>query len=149
MANQGKGFGRTVDASELRKYSSWGRTRQPKNIAGPHGTTITPLAHDTIVSELTSESGYATENQRYLHLAATIADNHTYNVEIWFYSYALGDAWFQLEATADQTFATPNGAAKLYKKLEISGLDRVIFIKSAQLNGGNTDVSLTAACSTF
>jgi hypothetical protein len=149
MANSGTGFGRVTDRTERHQHQSWGRTRQPKNLAGPHGTTAVVLADDQVPGALTAESGYATENQRYLHLQATTIDDHAYNIEIWFFSHAFGNKWFQLEAPAEQTFTTPNGAAKLYKKIEISGLDRVAFIRSAALGAGETYVSLIAAGSTF
>jgi hypothetical protein len=130
------------------QFSSWGRTRQPKNLAGPHGTTATILAENAAAA-LTTESGYATENQRYLHLVASTTDNHAYNIEIWFFSHAFGNKWFQLEAGGEQTFATPNGTAKLYKKIEISGLDRVAFVRSGALAADQTYVSIVAAGSTF
>ena len=34
------GFDNQPPASEYRKYTSYGRTRQPKNIASPHGTRL-------------------------------------------------------------------------------------------------------------
>ena len=51
------------------KHTSWGRTRSPKNLTGTQGGEVTA---ETAVSALTgitaSTKGYATENQRYLHV---------------------------------------------------------------------------------
>jgi len=48
----------------VHKYNSWGRTRQPKNLAGGHtAEVVTYTGAPTTVTD-----GYATENQRYLHL---------------------------------------------------------------------------------
>ena len=64
------------------KYSSWGRTRRPKNIAGADGTKIVHVADlaaaKTITDAITTDhkskpsSGvYSTENQRFLHVTTT------------------------------------------------------------------------------
>ena len=43
----------------IHKHNSWGRTRCPKNIAGPHGTEAAVV----LVGTLTDVAdGYATEN---------------------------------------------------------------------------------------
>ena len=52
------------------KYSSWGRTRQPKNINGGHTAEVTIAATGTVPA--TSSQGFATENQRFLHLIVSI-----------------------------------------------------------------------------
>ena len=63
------------------KATSWGRTRSPKNLAGPPGTEVVCLANtnDLRLSNADYKTvGYATENQRYLHLLledATTSDN--------------------------------------------------------------------------
>ena len=68
----GKGFNHIPNAGEFRKNTSWGRTRQPKNIAGKNGTEIpavllTSLTGITTAGEQPTQ-GYNTENQRFLHL---------------------------------------------------------------------------------
>ena len=51
------------------KPNSWGRTRSPKNLAGPPGTEVVALAATTTLLGITASTvGYATENQRYLHV---------------------------------------------------------------------------------
>jgi len=68
-------------SSGFHTHSSWGRTRRPKNIAGPDGTALTfvaSLAAAKVVTDAVSSvnkanpaSGvYSTENQRYLHLSS-------------------------------------------------------------------------------
>ena len=49
----------------VHKYTSWGRTRQPKNLAGAHEAEV--LASDNVDPSAATD-GYTTENQRYLHL---------------------------------------------------------------------------------
>ena len=56
-------------------YNSWGRTRSPKNLAGENGTEITVLANtNDLVGITASTAGYATENQRYLHVLVEDAE---------------------------------------------------------------------------
>ena len=62
------------------KYTSWGRTRGPKNLAGANGTEITVLANtSTLVGITASTAGYATENQRYLHVLVEDATEDSTN----------------------------------------------------------------------
>ena len=85
------------------KYTSWGRTRRPKNIAGPDGTSVVSVASlaaakvitDAITEdhkEKPSSGVYRTENQRYLHIS-TIGTGDVDNV--WVYYYATGK-WSEL-----------------------------------------------------
>jgi len=57
----------------VHKYTSWGRTRRPKNIAGIDGTTIAFSLSRTGLqaSGATSNGCYKTENQRFLHIACS------------------------------------------------------------------------------
>ena len=80
------------------KATSWGRTRGPKNLAGPPGTEITCLAATDnlrLSNANYKTEGYATENQRYLHLLvedATTSDDppaltvygYCHSFEMWF-----------------------------------------------------------------
>ncbi len=135
----------TPPASEFHRHSSWGRTRRPKNIAGPDGTAVADVASlgaaklitDAIStpSKAKPSSGvYSTENQRFLHL---ISSNNGTVSNVWVYHYASGKWSELLIGGASVTLA----AAKT-TIIEISGADLVAF------NVDNpTDV--WAACSTF
>ena len=152
------------------KYNSWGRTRSPKNIAGPNGTEVVVLSG--AASLKTSESGYktvgyATENQRYLHVL--VEDATTLNdpaaVSVMGYCHAF-ERWFNIaESTSagegPNTAPSPAaidignmGAApsaqvpahREYRRYEIVGIDRVAFVGDAD---SATEVNVFAACSTF
>ena len=128
------------------KHNSWGRTRRPKNIAGPDGTAVTAVASlgdaknitdavgATVASKAVPASGvYSTENQRFLHLSC-ISGGSVSNV--WVYHYASG-VWSELVTSAAASIAV---AASNCEIVEIAGADLVA------LHIGGT---VYAACSTF
>ena len=126
------------------RHSSWGRTRQPKNLAGQHGTEA--QVSTTVPAGATA--GYATENQRYLHLLLdTDADNSAdVVITVWAYSHAFG-AWGALTGVSGPaTITIDNG--KKHGVFEISGVDRVYFQSTGTNPFGGQD-KLFAACSTF
>ena len=149
----------------VHRYESWGRTRSPKNLAGAQGTEITVLSDTTTLVGITaSTAGYATENQRYLHVLLEDAngDNPTNNLLIFGYCHAFL-RWFEIPethytavanaaATATSVDIADSGAApaaqvpsdREYRLYEIVGIDRVAFV-----NGDPTEVNVFAACSTF
>ena len=43
--------------SSFHRHSSWGRTRRPKNIAGPDGTYASPAANDGALTSTTAATG--------------------------------------------------------------------------------------------
>ena len=58
------------------RYNSWGRTRGPKNLAGAPGTAVTLEANTNNMRSSNADYktvGYATQNQRYLHVLITDA----------------------------------------------------------------------------
>ena len=150
------------------RADSWGRTRSPKNLAGSPGTEIECLANTNNLRLSNADyktEGYATENQRYLHLLvedATTSDDPP-ALTVYGYCHAF-ERWFELPASF-----TPQGGnsgptaisldlgnqgsrdsnAKVpsdreYRTYEILGIDRVAFVcaSAEQLN-------VWAACSTF
>jgi hypothetical protein len=134
----------------VQKYSSWGRTRRPKNIAGADGTKVVHVADlaaakaitDAIATDRKSNptSGvYSTENQRFLHVTTTnggTVDN------IFVYHYA-SSVWSELVYSGhDQNNASITVPGNTCKVIEIAGADLVAFSLSDA-----TDVY--AACSTF
>jgi len=148
----------------IHKHNSWGRTRSPKNIAGPPGTaagiesSTTPLLSGTTGYQTV---GYATENQRYLHVLVT--DKHASTpaaVTVFGYCHAF-QRWFQIpqldlyseasggnaasitvgDSTRAATAQTPDDTE--YRAYVIIGIDRVAFV------GVTANISVFAACSTF
>ena len=134
--------------SGFHAHSSWGRTRRPKNVAGPDGQSVVDVADiaaakvitDALVAaSITSMSKpssgvYATENQRYLHLSSST--NGTV-VNVWVYHYASAK-WSELLIGG----ATVTLAAAKTKIIEIAGADLVAFKVTNQAD-------VHAACSTF
>lgn len=108
------GFNNTPPASEYRKHTSWGRTRQPKNVTGTQNEAIVV---DTV---------YNTENQRYLlvHSTAIVLAG---DLQVW--SHAIQD-WAILN--------TSNLAASTLHVLELGGSDRV---KCVDLNSGTVKLA--------
>ena len=136
------------------KYTSWGRTRGPKNLAGTNGTQV---AAPTTDAPTAVTDGYATENQRYLHvrLMDKVKAVAGIGIKIWGYNHAFG-AWSPLTditGTALELKVT-TADSPILRVFEISGTDRVYFqranvlsITSDTWSAGNDE--LHAACSTF
>ena len=126
----------------VHKYNSWGRTRQPKNLAGAHGTEVATSTSDpSVVTE-----GYATENQRYLHLlldTTTSTDNRTVTVFGWYHAFGV---WVPLVDTAGTAVTIAANSGTTHKIYEIAGVDRVYFKINSTLDG---DDEMFAAGSTF
>ena len=161
------GFSNTPPASEFHRHSSWGRTRRPKSISTvgsaskPGGTLETPracavvtsIAHfDATLSHGTEgRNGYATENQRFLHVTVSAQQNQF--VKIYVFHYATGK-WSALmvndgDGTFSQATATTADSATAAEQtqtfiFEIGGADRVGF-----LGDGTNDPTVHATCSTF
>ena len=126
----------------VHKYNSWGRTRQPKNLAGAHGTeVVTSTSSPSAVTD-----GYATENQRYLHLlldTTTSTNNRTVTVFGWYHAFGV---WVPLVDTADTAVTISATNEQAHKIYEIAGVDRVYFKINSSLN---SDDEMFAAGSTF
>ena len=154
----------------IHKHNSWGRTRCPKNIAGPHGTEIVALVNTTPLKGITgSTEGYSTENQRYLHVlieeTTDGGDEDADAISIYGYCHAF-KRWFEIPeseaaghgqntVSALASIDPPNSstvpavhvpAARAYRVYEIHGIDRVAFVGTAQ---SAVEVNIFAACSTF
>ena len=147
--------------------SSWGRTRSPKNIAGPVGTAVALLANTDNLRNSNANyktEGYLTENQRYLHVLVTdLHDTAPAALTIFGYCHAF-QRWFEIPESApfpvgDNTNPAPasvivadSGRAvadqvpsdREYRVYHIVGIDRVAFV-----NADDTEIAVFAACSTF
>ena len=124
---------------------SWGRTRSPKNIAGPHGTeAVTSTGNPSAATD-----GYSTENQKYLHMlldTSTSGENRT--VTVYAYSHAFGRWWILDDGGSNLTIAANNTTAVRAgtDAVEIKGVDRLFF----KINGAlDADDEFFAACSTL
>ena len=149
----------------VHKHTSWGRTRSPKNLAGTQGGAVTPLADtDNLLGITASTEGYATENQRYLHILVEDTNAGTpAAITIYGYCHAFL-RWFPIpestteglgdNAQADASTLTPATLStapaahvptdRKYRVYHILGVDRVAFVNAATAN-----VNIFAACSTF
>tara|TARA_Y100001963_G_C6558014_1_gene342971 strand:+ start:118 stop:591 length:474 start_codon:yes stop_codon:yes gene_type:complete len=155
----------------IHKYSSWGRTRGPKNITGTIGGAVTLEANTN--NMLGSASGYklvgyATQNQRWLHVLVNAADDDSTPAAITVFGYCHAfERWFEIGAstmdtpiTADDANIAPTAASiqaadvdtneedqvpshKEYRRYDILGIDRVAFV------GDDAESNVYAACSTF
>ena len=149
-------------------HNSWGRTRSPKNLAGTQGGTVTPHEALTDLVGITAADvgslGYATENQRYLHLLIEDTDeDDSEAVSVFGYCHAFL-RWFPLMSTIGGTTPAQSGTQEIsitgetsgtapaatiptkrtYRVYEIAGVDRVAFFC-----GDASEINLFAACSTF
>ena len=146
-------------------HNSWGRTRSPKNLTGTQGAAVTRSSAGDLLGITASTTGYATENQRYLHVLTE--DNHSGGapgtITVYGYCHAFL-RWFEIPQShvpigtnsapnpativaptdsghADAALLTPD--EKEYRTYEILGIDRVAFVAST----AGTDCY--AATSTF
>jgi len=125
-------------------WAGYGRTRRPKNIAGPDGTAVASVADLAAAKSVTDASTnadktgtgvYATENQRFLHVC-------TYNTgaisKIYGYTYASGN-WGELKTSGGSSWAISAGT---HGVITIAGVDLVAFTLA-------NSTTVYAACSTF
>jgi len=148
------------------KWDTWGRTRGPKNLNGANGTAV-DVAADTneLLGVTASVAGYATENQRYLHVLVEdlTTDDDPDAVTIFGYCHAF-HRWFEIPESeaGGQGQNTANAAASInignisrapaaqlpsdreYRRYDIAGIDRVAFVCA-----DHAELTVFAACSTF
>ena len=123
-------------SSGFHTYSSWGRTRSPKNILSSHraGIDANGATHAGINAAAFS-SVCTTENQRYLHITHEAADAGT--LEVWGYMHASGQ-WGKIGASVT------TAGSLIHTVVEIAGVDQ---IKIKAVTTALTKLWL--ACSTF
>ena len=119
------------------RYSSWGRTRRPKNVNGSTSTT-----------HITSGTEYFTENQRFLHLVCD-GDANITKVEVYYHGTGV---WSELVEAVDADGGPGSGtlgivvAAGRTRIIEIAGIDKV---KITVANDGSAGNRAYALLSTF
>jgi len=139
--------------------TSWGRTRRPKTLANRDHTVATKetpvevvavtALNDALTDTVAGENGYATENQRYLHVyVADPVGSAADSIQIYGYNYAFGKWAPILEEDGDGTRSIMtatcggSGAARHYI-FDIAGIDRVGFVSA------DAPSDIFAACTTF
>lgn len=133
------------------KATSWGRTRRPKalhddnivadyqvkGVAGTRVEYVTDVTHfsDDLTSTTEGRNGYATENQRFLHLFVKHTSGTNKTIKVYGYNYAFGE-WAPLfislgGSTMTQVVCgsgTIGGQGQLHI-IDVSGVDRVGFFQ--------------------
>ena len=128
----------------VHKYTSWGRTRRPKNVAGEGNEASSSTSDPSAATD-----GHKTENQRYLHLILKESQNSSKTITVFGYFYGAG-IWTEL-STID-TDGTPQAInitaqnTTVHRVYELLGVDRVYFKASGALHD---DDALYALTSTF
>ena len=148
-------------------HKSWGRTRRPKAVSSVGASTpvydtletaraVTVSAVGNLSADLSSategRNGYATENQRFLHVTTSAANGKS--AKIYVYNYAVqiwaplmirdgeGDPITYTAATVSTVGSATASAQPQHYIFEIAGCDRVAFV--------STDApTLHACCTTF
>ena len=142
------GFNNTPPASEYRKYTSWGRTRSPKNILSSHRSGVNADGTPKTLTTAGGAESFITENQRYLHVVVTAVSGATLKIEGEMYAAAVFSSGSPSSFSAiPLTDTQGNSMASVgtgHYLIEIGGLDRIKFTSV-----GGTSVTFYAACSTF
>jgi len=130
-------------SSGFHTYSSWGRTRGPKNIIDPDHTSPTSVVLTGAGGLGTATSAaYITENQRFLHVSAIAAgDNQSNTIQVQVYMHASGQ-WADLDGA---TLAVTGD--RKHKVFEIFGVDQVRFLVTGLAD--DETCTIFPACSTF
>jgi hypothetical protein len=83
-------------------HNSWGRTRSPKNLTGTQGGKVALSTAANLLGITATSTGYATENQRYLHVLIEEtndgSDTNAPVTTIYGYCHAF-QRWFELPET--------------------------------------------------
>ena len=119
------GFNNTPSASEFHKHTSFGRTRQAKNLAGKHGTEITPSTSNPSAAT----DGFATETQKHLHMFLKETQANATVVTVWAYTYAFG-VWYELQSGGSNVTIGATSGTKVMSgadAIDISGVDKLYF----------------------
>lgn len=120
-------------SSGFHRYSSFGRHRGIRNVAGAFGTML----HDASTTLPTAApsaatDGYRTENERFLHIYVKNSENdENHTLTVWGFNYASG-VWAELyDVSGNQVELTFNQAKDNHIIFEIAGVDRLYFQGSA------------------
>lgn len=131
----GKGFNNTPNAGEYRRYSSWGRTRSPKNIISDASRKGDASGNGVTVIAGEESAGYITQNQRYLHITHTAAAAGG-TIQVWGRMKA-SNVWAKIGS------AITTSDTAIHSIVETQGVDEV------KVSAAVKNVTLFLACSTF
>tara|TARA_Y100000593_G_scaffold91257_1_gene179576 strand:- start:448 stop:933 length:486 start_codon:yes stop_codon:yes gene_type:complete len=159
----------------IHRYSSRGRTRQPKNVALDYHTgsaaQTNPQAHfkasgsvtivgtksnlsDTLASTTAGQNGYDTQNQQYLHLCVHTTGAEGAVVDVYAYNNQFG-LWGELKVPLKQDTSSFDSTLV---PIAVSGSPNSVYYTSLPINGvdrvafvcsDTKDVVLYVAGSTF
>ena len=122
------------------KYTSWGNTRQPKNIINSNHDTPASV---TLAAGAATSAEYITENQRFLHISHVVTTgdgNGEASIQLQIYSYAT-NVWVNFSS------AIASRTDRRYQIVEIFGVDKVRFVATGLT--GTEKCTIFPACSTF
>jgi hypothetical protein len=137
------------------RYSSWGRTRSPKNILSSNRSGVDSSGTPKELTAAADPIVVDTENQRYLHVWVTDdGDGDAGRLKVhghaWAASHDNGandgvlDTFHDIPLTSTGNVdMSTNGVAVGYYLIEIGGIDKIKF------DAANATVKFYAACSTF
>ena len=136
--------------SDFHTYSSWGRTRRPKNVKGNSSTEQAATLGAVPAGDAAADiaGSVSTENQRFLHLLLdtdTSGANRT--VTVYGFSYAMA-RWAPLTDTRGNAVSISANDTSAYQIFEIHGVDRVCFVGNGPAVIAENDFFF-AATSTF
>jgi len=146
------GFDNEPKKSEFHRYSSWGRTRRPKNVNGNTSTqeAATLAAAPNGNDPANRADSVSTENQRFLHLLLdTITTSQDKTITVYGFSYAM-NRWAPLTDVRGNPVTISAQDRSTYQIFEIHGVDRVCFLAGGT-DPGQLDPTdfFFAATSTF
>ena len=116
--------------SDFHTYSSWGRTRRPKNVTGRSSTSEAATLAVAPAGDAAADiaSSFTTENQRFLHLLLdTTTSTNNKTITVYGFSYAMA-RWAPLTDTRGNAVSISANDTSAYQIFEIHGVDRVCFL---------------------
>jgi hypothetical protein len=123
------GFNSEPPASEFHRHTSWGRTRQAKNLRGDNTLeTTTSTSNPSAITD-----GFATEGQRFLHMFLHKDTAADLTITVYGLTYAFGGAnaeWYQVQDGGSNLTISANESTVVVSgedKIDITGIDRLFF----------------------
>jgi hypothetical protein len=141
-------------SSGFHTYSSWGRTRSPKNILSPFRAGISALGAPKVITHGGLSADCVTENQRFLHITV---DSNTSAGELTIFGLYNAAATYNADGSVNtfREFAITKDIHGAAFTLNVQGASVIVPIAGADqirfkvTSGAEDTVSFYAACSTF
>ena len=114
----------------VHKYTSWGRTRRPKNITGQDGCFVTGSTIAALTglstSNFTPSNGvYKTENQRYMHIHCSGSNSGVDKVYTYLYATQQWSELVVLNPGASNTLVSVSCGTNQTRIVDIQGADLI------------------------